>query len=116
MGGQFLRGEMTSDQQSTSPAPPEPRDEYLKADHLQADLGRRSARGGAVTVTAQLCKFLIGTVGTVVLARLLLPQDYGLVGMVAVFIGFASMFQYLGLSTATIQWASLSHQQVSTLF
>lgn len=107
---------MINDQHATASTATESPDEYLKADHLQADLGSRSARGGAVTVTAQVCKFLIGTIGTIVLARLLSPQDYGLVGMIAIFVGFLSMFQYLGLSTATIQWAQLSHRQVSTLF
>jgi O-antigen/teichoic acid export membrane protein len=47
---------------------------------------------------------------------LLTPQDYGLIGMVAILINFVTMFQYMGLSTATIKWAELSHQQVSTLF
>jgi len=52
----------------------------------------------------------------VILARLLTPQDYGLIGMVAIVINFVSMFQYMGLSTATVQWPELKHQQVSTLF
>ena len=89
---------------------------FLRTEHLKADLGRRSARGGVVTLAAQALKFAIFTGATVVLARLLTPQDYGLVGMVTVFVSFVGMFQYLGLSTATIQWAELSHRQVSTLF
>ena len=36
--------------------------------------------------------------------------------MVAILINFVGMFQYLGLSTATVKWAELNHQQVSTLF
>ena len=92
------------------------RDAHFRTDHLQADLGRRTARGGAVTIVSQGLKFLSGMVASVILARLLTPQDYGLVGMVAIVIGFVSMFQYLGLSTATVQWSKLNHQQVSTLF
>ena len=36
--------------------------------------------------------------------------------MVAIVFSFVSMFQYLGLSTATVKWRDLNHQQVSTLF
>lgn len=89
---------------------------HFRTDHLNDDLGGRSTRGGAVTLGTQGVKFITGMVATVILARLLTPQDYGLIGMVAIIINFVSMFQYMGLSTATIQWPKLSHQQVSTLF
>jgi PST family polysaccharide transporter len=83
---------------------------------LQADLGGRSARGGAVTISAQVFKFVFSTAATIVLARLLTPQDYGLIGMVVIITNFVGMFQYLGLSTATVSWSKLNHEQVSTLF
>jgi PST family polysaccharide transporter len=89
---------------------------HFRTDHLNNDLGGRSARGGVVTFASQGFKFFTGMAATVILARLLTPQDYGLIGMVAIVINFASMFQYLGLSTATVKWAQLNHQQVSTLF
>jgi O-antigen/teichoic acid export membrane protein len=92
------------------------RNRHFRTDHLNADLGARSAKGGAVTVGAQLCKFVLSTLSAIVLARLLTPQDYGLIGMVAILVGFLGMFQYLGLSTATIKWSELNHEQVSTLF
>lgn len=89
---------------------------HFRTDHLKDGLAGRSARGGVVTATAQGFKFLISTAAMIVLARLLTPQDYGLIGMVAILINFVGMFQYLGLSTATIKWSELNHQQVSTLF
>jgi O-antigen/teichoic acid export membrane protein len=92
------------------------RDAHFQTDHLRADLKGRTTRGGAVTLVSQGFKFVIGMVGGIVLARLLTPQDYGLVGMVAIVMNFVSMFQYFGLSTATIQWDKLNHRQVSTLF
>lgn len=94
---------------------PDP-DRFFRTDHLKDDLGGRSARGGMVTVAAQGFKFFISMGSTVVLARLLTPQDYGLIGMVAILINFVSIFQYMGLSTATVKWAELTHAQVSTLF
>jgi O-antigen/teichoic acid export membrane protein len=92
------------------------RDSYFQTDHLKVDLGGRTARGGAVTIVTQGLKFLIGIIGTMILARLLTPQDYGLIGMVAVIIGFVSIFKDLGLSSATIQRAEINTVQISTLF
>jgi len=89
---------------------------HFRTDHLQADLGGHAARGGIVTLSAQVFKFVFSTAVTIVLARLLTPQDYGLIGMVVIITNFVGMFQYLGLSTATVRWSELNHKQVSTLF
>lgn len=89
---------------------------FFRTDHLTANLARRAARGGATTLLSQGLKFVISTAATVVLARLLTPHDYGLIGMVAIIVNFVTMFQYLGLSTATIRWVELDHRQVSALF
>ncbi|HKO62558.1 MAG TPA: lipopolysaccharide biosynthesis protein [Pyrinomonadaceae bacterium] len=90
--------------------------EYLKTDHLQAALGRRTARGGAVTIVSHSLRFILTIVATSVMARLLNPTDYGLIGMVAFFTNFVAMFKDLGLSIATIQRSEVSNDQVSTLF
>ncbi|MGD1913668.1 MAG: lipopolysaccharide biosynthesis protein [Rivularia sp. (in: cyanobacteria)] len=89
---------------------------YFCTDHLKKDLKGRSVRGGAITIAAQASKFILQMGSTVILARLLAPEDFGLIGMVAVVIGFAGLFKDLGLSTATIQKAQIDHEQVSTLF
>jgi len=91
-------------------------DRHFRTDHLEKNLGSHSARGGAVTLAAQLVKFAMATAGAIVLARLLTPEDYGLIGMVVIIINFVGMFPFLGLSTATMRWSELNHQQVSTLF
>ena len=92
------------------------RNHHFRTDHLKAELGRRSARGGAITVTAQGCKFILNAISAIVLARLLTPQDYGLIGMVAVVTGFVSMFKDMGLSVATVQKEDVTDEQISTLF
>jgi PST family polysaccharide transporter len=89
---------------------------YFGTDHLKTDLRIRSARGGAVALVSQGLKFTISMVATVVLARLLSPQDYGLIGMVIVITGFISMFKDVGLSVVTVQREEINHQQISTLF
>jgi PST family polysaccharide transporter len=83
---------------------------------LSDDLRGRSVRGGAVTITNQGFKFVIALGATAVLARLLTPEDFGLIGMAMAVIGFIAVFKDLGLSMATIQRADVSHAQVSTLF
>ena len=88
----------------------------LAADPPAATLRSRSVRGGAVALTTQALKFALTMGATVVMARLLTPEDYGLVGMVVVFTGFLAMFNDLGLGTATIQHAHVDHRRVSTLF
>jgi PST family polysaccharide transporter len=91
-------------------------DQYFRTDHLKTNLGGRTARGGAVAITTQALKFFITIGATSVMARLLTPQDYGLIGMVAFVTGFVSTYKDLGLSAATIQKPEISFDQISTLF
>lgn len=88
----------------------------LSTEHLQADLKGRSVRGGVLTVTSQGAQFLLQSISTVALARLLTPADFGLVAMVTAVTGLGQAFADLGLSEATIQRQEISSDQVSTLF
>jgi PST family polysaccharide transporter len=88
----------------------------LSTEHLQADLKGRSVRGGLATITSQGTQFLLQSVSTVVLARILTPADFGLVAMVTAITGLGQAFADLGLSQATIQREDVNHHQVSTLF
>ena len=56
---------------------------------LDQQLAHKSIRGGAVTLASQGCLFGINMLRTIILVRLLLPSDFGLVGMVTVIIGFS---------------------------
>ena len=95
---------------------PQNAEQYFKTDHLKADLKGRTVRGGAVTVISQISKQVLGLGSTVVLARLLTPQDYGLLAMVTAVTGFVAMFKDMGLSMATVQRPEISQEQISTLF
>ena len=92
------------------------RQEYFDTEHLTDAIGARTARGGVVTIVSHGLKFALSIVATAVLARLLTPHDYGLIGMVAVFTGFVAMFKDLGLSLATVQRPEITDEQISTLF
>ena len=95
---------------------PERHQDYFSNQNLTTDLKGRSVRGGAITILAQGSKFVLQLGSTALLARLLTPNDYGLIGMATPIIGFVQLFKDLGLSTATIQRDEINHQQVSTLF
>jgi len=81
-----------------------------------SEIKQKSVRGGAITLISQGASALIGLASTVILARLLSPDDYGLMAMVAVVTSFAGLFRDLGLSSAAIQQRTLSGAQQSNLF
>ena len=89
---------------------------FFDTEYLKADLKGRSVRGGAVTMIAQGMKFFLQMGSTIVLARLLTPQDFGLIAMVTAVTGFVVMFKDMGLSMATVQKDEINHGQISTLF
>jgi O-antigen/teichoic acid export membrane protein len=81
-----------------------------------SEFKRKSVRGGAAAVLSQGVGMVLQIVTTVVLARLLSPTDYGLQAMVITLTGFFSLFKDAGLSVATVQRETLTHEQISTLF
>ena len=56
--------------------------------------------------------FIVG----VILARLLEPSDYGLLGMVAVFISISRIFVDSGMTTALIREKTVTNEEYSTVF
>ena len=80
------------------------------------DLKETTLRAGVTRLIAQATNFVLRIASLMVLARLLDPEDFGLVGMVTVVTGVLSLFKDAGLSTVTIQRSAISHDQISTLF
>ena len=91
-------------------------EKHFSADHLKFDLRKRTVRGSAFIIGAQGCRFVLQLGAIALLARLLKPDDFGLVAMVTILTGLMLMFRDLGLSMATIQRAEISHPQVTNLF
>ncbi len=81
-----------------------------------ADLKRKSVRNGLITLASQGVTVAIQLASTIVLARLVSPDDYGIVAMVAAITGFAGLFRDLGLSAAAIQKGTLNQEEMSNLF
>src|SRR5260370_25219155 len=80
------------------------------------DIKERVVRGGLAKVLAQVASFSIRIGSLMVLARLLDPKDFGLVGMVIAFTGVLNLFRDFGLSSATVQRVNVTDEQISTLF
>ncbi|HXF12198.1 MAG TPA: lipopolysaccharide biosynthesis protein [Terriglobales bacterium] len=80
------------------------------------DLRERAVRGTFARVAAQGANMALRIVSLAILARLLNPDDFGLVGMVAALTGILSLFRDFGLSAASIQRAHITDEQSSTLF
>jgi PST family polysaccharide transporter len=80
------------------------------------DLKGKTIRGGLARLSAQGAGFLLRVGSLMVLARLLEPKDFGLVGMVTAFTGVLTLFRDFGLSSAAVQRTTVTEEQVSTLF
>jgi O-antigen/teichoic acid export membrane protein len=91
-------------------------DDPFATNVVDAQLRQRSVNGGAYTVTAQLLRYAIDVMSIVVLARLLRPEEFGLIAMVAVVLGIATVFRDAGLGMATIQREQIREDEVSALF
>jgi O-antigen/teichoic acid export membrane protein len=81
-----------------------------------ADLGGIAARGVAVTFLTQGGRALLQFGSVAILARLLVPEEFGLVAMVAAFVGAAEVLRDFGLSTAAIQSPTLTDDERTNLF
>ncbi len=80
------------------------------------DLKGKTIRGGVSKVFGQATNFLLRVGSLMVLARLLEPEDFGLVGMVTAVTGILGLFKDFGLSTVAVQRATITDEQISTLF
>ncbi|HEX5422876.1 MAG TPA: lipopolysaccharide biosynthesis protein [Candidatus Acidoferrales bacterium] len=98
-------------------APTAGRDSRLfETESFRNDLRRRSVRGAAVTMVGQASRLVIQVAGVAILARLLVPDDFGVFGKTIALTGFLTAIQTGGLSLATVQRAQITHEQISMLF
>ena len=80
------------------------------------ELRHLAIRGAAATVSAQWVGLAIQIVGTILLARLLTPADFGIVSMVTTFSLLLMSFGSSGFAEAVIQPAEMNRFQASNLF
>ena len=90
--------------------------ESLDTTALKDGLKKRSIRGGMYTMAGEGITFVLRLGCIVVLARILVPEQFGLISMVMALTVIAERFKDLGLSLATIQKKDITHEQISSLF
>ena len=80
------------------------------------NLKGKAVRGGVAKLFGQAATMTVRLLYLGIAARLLSPNDFGLVAMVLVVTGFLDLFTSAGLSLATVQKAEITDQQISQLF
>jgi PST family polysaccharide transporter len=68
------------------------------------------------TGLSQGIRVVVQFASVVILSRLLLPAQFGLLAMAGPVVAFAWLFQDLGLTQAIVQKPSIEHREVSSLF
>ena len=83
---------------------------------MAKDLKQKAMDGIFWSALQRYSKMLIGFVSGIILARLLTPYDYGLIGMLAIFMVLAESFIDSGFGTALIQKKRPTQTDYSTIF
>lgn len=79
-------------------------------------LGAAAARGVLWTGGGQILRQVMQIAGQLILARLLVPDDFGLLGMALVFIGIGQLLADFGIGSAIVQSRDLGPKVLSTCF
>lgn len=83
---------------------------------MSSDLKKKTVRGVLWSLTGQFSVQGIQFLVSVVLARLLSPDDYGMIGMLAIFLAISQVFIDGGFSSALIQRKDCDDTTYSTVF
>ncbi len=89
---------------------------YFEDHKVSADLGRRALRGGLMAVAIQYGNGALQISTAIILARLLAPEDFGIVAIITVLTSFAPSLIDFGLGDVTAQRIKITHSQISSLF
>lgn len=89
---------------------------YFDDSEVSSNINESIVRGSAFLIGAAGGRFVMNFVSTVILARLLDPEAYGLLAMVFVVSSFVTLFRDMNMTLATVQKEKITHAQISTLF
>ncbi|MEO0832127.1 MAG: lipopolysaccharide biosynthesis protein [Pseudomonadota bacterium] len=89
------------------------RDETAPDDHT---LSRRVMRGTAWIVAARFIMRVIGFVNTIIVAKLLVPEDFGLIAVGVAAMQLVQGFSNIGLSQAVVKFRDATRDDFNTLF
>ena len=90
--------------------------QHVSTKHLRGDLQGRLVRSGLIKLSGKTVHQILGIGSAIVLVRLLTPEHFGLLAMVASLSLFISNVRDFGLPMATVHHESLDYEQVNRLF
>ncbi|MEQ1690323.1 MAG: oligosaccharide flippase family protein [Gemmatimonas sp.] len=80
------------------------------------DVGRRSARSGAVQIGSQAVLLVMSLASGLIMARLLAPGDFGVLAMASTLTSFVATFRGFGFSMAVVQAREVGDDDLQRLF
>ncbi len=90
--------------------------EVSDIEHAPEKLSRAVKESAGWTFLGRVLIFIFNMGGTIVLARLLEPADFGVFGIGLLFVGFATRFGNMGFGMALVQRKEVEDAHVSSLF
>jgi len=79
-------------------------------------LKQKAIVGASWVAAANVGRLALQMLATILLARILSPVEFGLMGMLIVFINFAALFSELGFSAALVQREHIEERHSSSVF
>ena len=90
--------------------------DYFSINCSSTDLKKKAIRGAGATIFASFLSFAVHFLSTIILARLLTPDDFGRIAMITTFSVLLQNCGLNGFTEAVIQKNDITHDDVSTLF
>ena len=81
-----------------------------------ADIARRTVSGSAYSVASSAVTIVLGVVRAILLARLLLPEHFSVVGLALFFLNLSGQLRGFGLDNALIQRKEADEEVMATYF
>ncbi|MEW6607151.1 MAG: lipopolysaccharide biosynthesis protein [bacterium] len=80
------------------------------------DIGEKTKRSIFWVTSARICNYIIEFVGGVIVARILFPQDFGIMAIAMIFVHFAQRLGEFGFNVALIQKEKITQDHIFTIF
>ena len=84
-------------------------------EHAISALARHSIKGSALTFGAQCLQFTVKIATQILIARLLLPSDYGLIAMVTPVTSLSQLVGDMGMGQTTVIQRDITNAEMSAL-
>lgn len=88
----------------------------MEKENGRYSFAQKIARSSAQAIGGQLFQFALQIITLTILARILTPDDFGLVAMVTIIVNFINLISGLGLMQATIQRIDIRPEEINLLF